>query len=152
MCLQRGKDAREGIVPMKTDPLDQQSPLIAPLEVRVEPFERSDLWIVDTVINFWKNKILVLFDWFISLTLNTRQKKTMNVKRWEVSKWLQSIHQHGLRKSLYRWWNYGTDIKTGRLVGTDSVGNKFYENLESENIFGKFTFKTHFLSFEPCFS
>ena len=54
---------------------------------------------------------------------------------WEVTKWARALRTHGFRKTISDWWTVG-DIKVGRLVGSDSLGNKYYQNTD-EVVWGR---------------
>jgi NADH:ubiquinone oxidoreductase subunit len=58
---------------------------------------------------------------------------------WELRKWQKAIGANGFRKTLHDWWIYG-DIKTGKLVGKDAYGNRYYQN-KNEIVWGIFIFR-----------
>jgi hypothetical protein len=73
---------------------------------------------------------------------------------FELVKWQRVIRERGVWGAVKSFWQF-SDIKQGRLVGTDKFGNKYYENLKDEPILGTYLQyhspkRTRLLTFKFC--
>ena len=55
---------------------------------------------------------------------------------WEIVKWMKSAKQQGsIGRAIKQFW-VSSDVKQGTLVGTDKLGNKYFQNT-NETVWGR---------------